>query len=224
MKKIYAALAFIALVALTILGAPTAASATGGSDLKEKITLCHAKGPDAKNGWTVITVDKHAIFTKGHDNHDADIIPPFEYTTNGQKVKQYPGKNYRTIYNTVFEGSQVLQNGCVVPDRPKPPQPDAEVREASSTSIDCVNEIVVTDHTRQERPYVWDENAWDWVPGEWTEPVVTHTPQRPLTEAELAQCELPETGGEVGTALIAGVLGAGLLGAGIYLTSRRKEA
>ncbi len=65
-----------------------------------------------------------------------------------------------------------------------PPKPDDLVRTASSQEIDCDNGIVTETWTEETATHVWDEEAEAWIVGEWSEPVVTHTPQHVLTEEE----------------------------------------
>ena len=238
MKKIYAALAFIALVALTIFGAPTAASATGGSDAPTPYTVDE----------TGITLPEGDTFRdNGHVNiktedgtqygiHFEDRNWPVDHVK-----RYYIGKNsipwaafgidtkhpyciawvQISHYNQHFgEGGQApVGTGC----KGNPPAP--EVREASSQQIDCEHRIVVETWTEETRGWVWDNDTRSWVLGEWSEPIVTKTPQRPATEEECPIIpDLPETGGSTDAVLVSAVVGVGLLITGALLFRRRPVA
>ena len=86
------------VVLLTFLATPASASPPP----EHRVTICHATPPDtAANGWVEITVDVASVGYRhsGHeDEHDADIIPPYEYDDFS-----YPGKGDQAI----------LANGCV---------------------------------------------------------------------------------------------------------------
>jgi len=67
------------------------------------VTLCHATPPDtAANGYNEITTDDDGALNGHNDQHDADIIPPFNYYGGS-----FPGKNWTT------EGEAILKNKCV---------------------------------------------------------------------------------------------------------------
>lgn len=89
-------------ISLLVFGIIDAGAKPGPS---HKVTICHAKPADtAKNGWNLITVDVASVgYQKsGHqDQHDADIIPPWSYTYEGETFS-YPGKGDQSI----------LENGC----------------------------------------------------------------------------------------------------------------
>jgi len=97
------------------------------SNSHNPVTLCHATPVDtAANGWNDITVDDDAVFKEGHGTqHDADIIPAFDYWTQdggtGAWTKNhFPGKNLGTVFYGVT-GAQILAAGCFVPVTPTAP-------------------------------------------------------------------------------------------------------
>ncbi len=68
----------VVAVLFVALALTTTAFATGGGG--DKVDICHAHPPDtAANGWNPMNISGHAILQQGHDNHAADIIPPFDY-------------------------------------------------------------------------------------------------------------------------------------------------
>ena len=80
---------------------------------ENKVTICHA---NEGNGYNSQSINKNGN-ASGHDNHDGDIIPPFEYS---QLVifplpphfvtLQYEGKNWDE------EGQVIYRNECAVPE------------------------------------------------------------------------------------------------------------
>ncbi len=79
--------------------------------------ICHAK-PSPMNPFEKIDVDKNST-AQGHNGHDQDIIPPFQYwdkvcTGHGHKsrcedvLKNYTGKNWDE------RGQAIWNNKCVV--------------------------------------------------------------------------------------------------------------
>jgi hypothetical protein len=80
-------------------------TAFGSSPPEHKVTICHATPPDtAAQGWNVLEVDVASVGYQhqGHESeHDADIIPPYEYGD-----VSYPGKNWDA------EGQAIWENGC----------------------------------------------------------------------------------------------------------------
>jgi len=89
---------------------------TCGDNTDHKIDICHATPPqNAKNGWNPISVDYDSIVkAHGHDSDAMDIIPPFDYTKNGQS-HHYAGKNWTA------GGQQILNNDCKLPAAPPGP-------------------------------------------------------------------------------------------------------
>jgi hypothetical protein len=103
------------------------------SNAHNPVTLCHATPPDtAANGWNSITVDDDAVFKKGHGTeHDADIIPAFDYWTQDGgdgpwTLHHFPGKNLTTVFYGQT-GAQILAAGCVVAETPAAPSFTAAV-------------------------------------------------------------------------------------------------
>jgi hypothetical protein len=76
-KKLFWSLAIVLPLALVFFTAVQAHIDHGHTP----VTLCHATPPDtAKEGYNLITTDDDGVFTQGHDSeHDADIIPAFDY-------------------------------------------------------------------------------------------------------------------------------------------------
>lgn len=97
------------IMVLTAVGS----ASTAGAAPQGRVTLCHATPPaTAANGWHEITPNKNSVIHgKGHDGHDADIIPAFDYNPNGH----YPGKNLDTDFGG-FSGREILANGCQLPE------------------------------------------------------------------------------------------------------------
>ena len=95
------------IMVLVSIGTATDASAAP----QPKVTLCHAKPADtAKNGWVEITISANAVIHAGHAfEHDADIIPPFNF-----KGGSFPGKNLTTVFDGSL-GRDILANDCVPP-------------------------------------------------------------------------------------------------------------
>lgn len=87
----------------------------------DKVTLCHATPPDtAANGWNELTVSDAALVIKnGHaTEHDADIIPAFDYWIKVQGAwtfHHFAGKNLATVWSGAT-GAEILANGCEIPD------------------------------------------------------------------------------------------------------------
>lgn len=70
-----------------------------------KVTLCHQNNG---NGYVTITADESGN-VDGHDNHNDDIIPPFDYSCgNGRQSNtcHYNGKNWDISHRAIW------QNGC----------------------------------------------------------------------------------------------------------------
>ena len=72
----------------------------------DKITICHATA-SAHNPYVEISVaDDSITHGHGHDGHDDDIIPPFDY---GSPEQHYPGKNWDATHQAI------LNNHCEAP-------------------------------------------------------------------------------------------------------------
>ncbi|HEX6937064.1 MAG TPA: hypothetical protein VF227_11145 [Actinomycetes bacterium] len=143
LKRWVRALGAVTLVAAM---APLTAGAANASQQGEdhKVTICHRTN-SANNPYVVITIDKAAVFKKGHDTHDeggvyqpgdkengvrwGDIIPSFTYYASPKDSAQqtYPGLNYEA-------GRDILENGCEVPGEGEMPEP------AGSLSGGCPDE------------------------------------------------------------------------------------
>lgn len=112
-----------------LVAAPVLASQQGDD---HKVTICHRTHSD-RNPYVEITIDKAAVFKRGHDTHDeggvwkpglkaagqwwGDIIPPFDYYASpkdqeSNTVSSYPGLNWSA------EGQSVYNNGCRPPVQP----------------------------------------------------------------------------------------------------------
>lgn len=101
----------------------------------DKVVICHATPADtAANGWNQIEVDKASIAKpNGHGTeHTADIIPPFEAGSNGDKKKDqwdaFAGLNWDST------GQAVWRNGCVKPEPTAPPSAPPSVPPSSPPS------------------------------------------------------------------------------------------
>jgi uncharacterized repeat protein (TIGR01451 family) len=127
---------------MPVTGVGAADASQQGQD--HKVTICHRTNSE-NNPYVVITIDKAAIFKRGHDTHDeggvhqpgdkangvrwGDIIPPFDYyaTPSSTETSHYDGLNYTA------EGQAVLANGCEVPGEGEQPEP------TGSFSLPCVD-------------------------------------------------------------------------------------
>jgi len=124
--------ALLLITLMTPLGLGVAQASQGGDDHKE--TICHRTNAE-NNPYVVITIDKAAIFKRGHNTHDegpvwepgfkaagkhwGDIIPPFDYYASPQDerdnvLSRYGGLNYTDA------GKAILDNGCEVPQEEVP--------------------------------------------------------------------------------------------------------
>jgi uncharacterized repeat protein (TIGR01451 family) len=90
------------------------------------VTFCHATPPDtAANGWNSNTTSGEAILQhdNGHDHHDADIIPAFDYGWDSNHWDHhFDGKNLSNTFDG-STGQQILDNHCVLP----PPSCDSTI-------------------------------------------------------------------------------------------------
>lgn len=93
------------IAALSIFGVSVAGATKPPSHM---VRICHARPADtAANGWVIINVDiaSSGYQHSGHaDQHDADVIPPYQY-----QQFSFAGKNWDT------EGQAVWNNGCKLP-------------------------------------------------------------------------------------------------------------
>jgi len=69
-----------------------AVAVNGNTD--HTVKICHATPPDtAVEGYQSSTIDKNAVFTQGHSEHSADIIPDFNYKKCPEGYNYNPGLN-----------------------------------------------------------------------------------------------------------------------------------
>lgn len=82
-----------------------------------KVEICHWNegGQGEAGSFVEIEVSVKSIINvpNGHEFHEKDIIPPFEYN-DGDEVKQFPGLNYKP--DMVGCGEQLPTEGPVVPE------------------------------------------------------------------------------------------------------------
>jgi len=112
----------LALVLTVTFAGPSYATGNsngGGNDEPiyggQKVTICHAN--NGVKGFTENNVSvKSIVKESGHDSHDDDIIPGFDYTVNGDNA-HYAGKNLGANGETT--GQAILDNGCEIPEQPK---------------------------------------------------------------------------------------------------------
>jgi len=137
--------ALLLITLMTPLGLGVAQASQGGDD--NKVTLCHRTNAE-NNPYVEITIDKAAVFKRGHDTHDegpvwqpgfkeagkrwGDIIPPFEYYASPQdqrdnELSRYAGLNYTDA------GKAILDNDCEVAQEEEP-QP------AGSIDGECIED------------------------------------------------------------------------------------
>ncbi len=109
------------------------------------VQICHANNGSGSDFYNLITVDDDAILNNGHDGHQFDIIPSFEYVVgwewdptvgpNGAWVEDlatYAGKNLRTFQRTVHfprTGDRILTiDGAAI---------GAKLATKTATAADC---------------------------------------------------------------------------------------
>jgi hypothetical protein len=117
---------FIAL-ALTLTLVSVAGATKPNPD--HKATICHAHPADtAAAGFASITVDVASVgyVQAGHQSeHDADIIPAYEYTDVNGATFSFYGKNLGTLFFGTT-GLTILNNGCQLLDPSEDPSPTPE--------------------------------------------------------------------------------------------------
>jgi LPXTG-motif cell wall-anchored protein len=87
------------------------------------VTLCHKDGQSGN--YSVITTDDDGVLNHGnagHDQHDGDIIPPFD-----SPLGNYPGKNWDAAGQAIFNN----QPKCTVPTVVTATTPGVEFRDPS---------------------------------------------------------------------------------------------
>jgi len=90
----------------------------------ETVTMCHATPADtAANGWVSISIsaDGTVLDSQHSTQHDADIIPAFEWTDQ-DGLHSYPGKNLTANFSG-YTGQQILANHCSLPTPSNTPVP-----------------------------------------------------------------------------------------------------
>ena len=133
-----AAAVVLLIGAMTPFGAGVSAASQGGDD--HKVTICHRTNAE-NNPYVEVTLDKAAVFKRGHDTHDeggvhqpgdkangvrwGDIIPAFDYFASPQDETAGTVSHYAGLNNTA-EGLDVLGAGCEVPDE-NPPEPSGSI-------------------------------------------------------------------------------------------------
>jgi hypothetical protein len=154
-KALLAVLAGMALV--MAIGAGTALATRPKPE--HKITICHATPPDtAANGYHDITVDVASVGyqNSGHQSeHDADIIPPWQYTDDGDTFS-FPGKNWTDA------GQAIWRNGCEVPDEEPPPviDPAASITVGTCDNLDST---AFLDNSQSDVDVTFSVNGSDYM-------------------------------------------------------------
>ena len=69
-----------------------------------KVKFCHATG-HASNPYVKIHTTVKTFFQAGHDTHQLDIVPPFDYIKHGHTIN-FPGLNWDA------HGKAILKKGC----------------------------------------------------------------------------------------------------------------
>ena len=112
----------VSLIGAGMLLVAASFSSTVSAAPKEKVTVCHATSSDSKPYIQQEPAKDSDV--GGHDGHDGDIIPPFEFEGGS-----YPGKNWTA------EGQAIYDNDCVVPDGNDDPAPTFDGGEADLTDL-----------------------------------------------------------------------------------------
>lgn len=100
MKRIYAALVALFIVAVGALAFASPASANGGHDDtpsadNKKVEFCHYDGSNNNGGsgkYSKIEVSVSAFYNAGHIDHTNDIWKAFSYTTKGGDTVSVPAR------------------------------------------------------------------------------------------------------------------------------------
>lgn len=187
MKKFLKVLPLLVLLALvSVVGVAYADSQQ--CPAHPAVTLCHATPPhNAANGWNIMNIIAPAVFQQGHDGHDADIIPPFEWYET-EVLHTYPGKNMSTLFGWGVTGAQILANGCVLPPDPfVPPDPITQtIYEVDCDGVMAQDQMAVwiggpdggygdwENIGGPELVHVWTDPLYYEVWGEFTEPSECH--------------------------------------------------
>src|SRR6476659_3620081 len=99
-----------------------------GLDNERQVRICHATSSKS-NPYVENTpaIANNGDLNGGHLNHTGpvfpaddwgDIIPPYPYVDAGGKPQTFPGRNWSS------EGQAIYQNGCNPVTPPEPPSPD----------------------------------------------------------------------------------------------------
>jgi hypothetical protein len=94
----------------------------GTTELERKVDICHATSSET-NPYNLISVPvKQIVSENGHEGHERDIIPPFEYevcTGKGKdktcEIVTFEGLNWDD------EGEAIFDNSCELPEQPGDP-------------------------------------------------------------------------------------------------------
>lgn len=131
--SLLAAAGVLALAAGAALGA--LGQGPGTLEPKTEVTICHATHSET-NPYVQESPDIDSIFKpEGHDHHPDDIIPPFVYVDQSGQTQQYPGKNWDST------GQAIWENGCSPPPpapTPLPVQPVVKCVDDNGSSFTAV--------------------------------------------------------------------------------------
>ncbi len=119
-EKFFAGIALVSIVASLMYGAQFVEAQSNPNQYPSNpnIDICHAT-KSAQNPYNEQTVDASSIINlpNGHNDHNSggldnkgDIIPPFSYDF-GEGVKQYPGKNWSTVFTNGLTGEDIYNEG-----------------------------------------------------------------------------------------------------------------
>jgi hypothetical protein len=145
---------------VVLVAAPSAADNSEGPEPENnKISLCHRTNSESNpyvNRDGITPSKRGAIH--GHDTHNegpvwqpgfkdegkrwGDIIPPFQWVDNKGVTQSYPGLNWTT------EGQAIFNAGCKVKDEPPPPECPSDDPTLYRTSdngkdADCVEDLAI---------------------------------------------------------------------------------
>lgn len=196
------AVTLLALVGLTA----WAALAHASSVEPQRVTICHATASNT-NPYVEETVDvaSSGELQGGHNDHPADIIPPYSYDGGS-----YPGLNFDA------QGQAILDAGCTVPGEPTPTPTATETETATPTPSETPSETPT--------PTVTPTPTQTPSPSHSAVVVASSTSSTPPTvlPSKPAAATLPHTGASLDLAL-AGA-GALALGGGLLWAGRRRGA
>lgn len=150
-----------AVAAMTAGIALVAAPALASPKVTDNVTLCHATA-SATNPFVEETVDPDSIVRKsGHDSHEGDIIPAFDYADGS-----YPGKN--------LDQAALLDSGCQAIEESPTTEPTTSTTTSPTTST--TTEPTTSTTTSTTTSPTTDTTT--------TQPPVTETSQPPTTTTQ----------------------------------------